>query len=395
MAQQPQKRLTRKELIKRNKSIAKKRQARFVVVGMVLTLFLVYVSGIYGASLAYFGDFLSSGLVYLQFGDGFPAAAQLSTFKQAQTMGSSLCLLNSDSLDFYSPTGAKVFSYYHSMQNPVITSSDNRMAIYNTNQTSLKIANAHKILFSSEMENDIINVAMSKSNKVAVTTKSQSYNSEVTVYNYKMEEMFSWQSAKGFVINSFFSPKGNTLAINTVLAQDGYLINDIYIIDAVDKKEKFTIRNSKTIPLAIEYINENQILVLYTDKAAVFSTSDGASLGEYSYGGDMLLDYSIQNGEILLALGGYNREENNRLVMLSTKAEEKFSITIDQRILDTVISKARIYLLGDKHVVEYSLQGKELNQVEAQNSNKKLVDFKGPVLISKDKLEKLEQTDIQ
>ncbi|MEG0020339.1 MAG: DUF5711 family protein, partial [Oscillospiraceae bacterium] len=176
MSEQQQKRLTRKELIKRNKNIAKKRQTRLTIVVIVITVFLVYVSGIYGASLAYFGDFLSSGLVYLQFGEGFPVSAQLSTFKQAKTMGSSLCILNSDSLDFYSPTGAKGFSYYHSMQNPVIAASDNRIAIYNTNQTSLKIANAHKILFSSEMKNDIIHVSMSQNNKVAVTTKSQSYN---------------------------------------------------------------------------------------------------------------------------------------------------------------------------------------------------------------------------
>ncbi|MEG2928250.1 MAG: DUF5711 family protein [Oscillospiraceae bacterium] len=395
MSEQQQKRLTRKELIKRNKNIAKKRQTRLTIVVIVITVFLVYVSGIYGASLAYFGDFLSSGLVYLQFGEGFPVSAQLSTFKQAKTMGSSLCILNSDSLDFYSPTGAKGFSYYHSMQNPVIAASDNRIAIYNTNQTSLKIANAHKILFSSEMKNDIIHVSMSQNNKVAVTTKSQSYNSEVAVYNYKMEEIFSWQSAKGFIINSFLSPNGNTLAINTVLAQDGYLINDIYIIDAVDKKEKFTIRNVKTMPLGVEYITANQLLVLYIDKAVIYSVQDGTQLGEYSYGSDALIDYDVQNGEVLLALGGYNREKQNRIVMLSPKLEEKFSVTVDEKIIDTEISNSRIYLLGDHNVSEYSLEGKILHQQEAENSNKKLVDFKGSVLISKDKLEKLQKTDIK
>ncbi|MEG0092135.1 MAG: hypothetical protein RSA20_09960, partial [Oscillospiraceae bacterium] len=97
----------------------------------------------------------------------------------------------------------------------------------------------------------------------------------------------------------------------------------------------------------------------------------------------------------LLALGGYNREKQNRIVMLSPKLEEKFSVTVDEKIIDTEISNSRIYLLGDHNVSEYSLEGKILHQQEAENSNKKLVDFKGSVLISKDKLEKLQKTDIK
>lgn len=395
MQEQEQKRLTRKELIKRNKNIAKKRQMRLTIMGLIITAFLVYASGIYGASLAYLGDFLSSGLVYLQFGDGFPVETQLSTFKQAGKMGSSLYVLDAESLHFYSPTASEGFTYYHSMQKPIVASSQNRLAIYNANQTSLKVANAHKILFSTEMEDDIVNVSMSNTNRVAVTTKSQSYNSEIVVFNDKMEKLFVWYSAKSFPINSFLSQRGKTLAINTVLAQDGYLISDIYVIDVDKGTEKFVITSPKTIPLAIEFINENQMLVLYTDKAEIFSTEDGASLFQYSYGEDSILSYDVKNGEVILALGSSTRASNNRVVMLSQKLEEKFAYTVDQKIKDVIISNARIYLLGDKNITEYSLAGKVLSEAEAENTNKKLVDFNGAVLISKDKMEKLGKTDIK
>ena len=97
MEQQPR-RLTRKELLRRNKKIAKRRQMRLTLIAVALTAFLVYVTGIYGASLAYLGDFVSSGMVYMQFGQGFPAQAELHTFKQSERMGSALCVLDADSL---------------------------------------------------------------------------------------------------------------------------------------------------------------------------------------------------------------------------------------------------------------------------------------------------------
>ena len=163
---------------------------------------MVYVTGIYGASLAYLGDFLSSGLVYMHFGNGFPLQVENQTFKQSEKMGASLCVLDSDSLSFWSPTGSKVFEYYHSMQKPVIDTSDRRVVIYNANETSLKVANAHKILFNQEMENDIIHASLSKNNYVAVTTKSQSYNGEVKVYDSQMKEVITWLNAKSFPLQT-------------------------------------------------------------------------------------------------------------------------------------------------------------------------------------------------
>ena len=87
MSEQQPRRLTRKELLKRNKRIAKKRQMRLTVIAVAVTAFLVYITGVFGASLAYLGDFVSSGLVYLQFGKGYPVEIENQTFLQAQKNG--------------------------------------------------------------------------------------------------------------------------------------------------------------------------------------------------------------------------------------------------------------------------------------------------------------------
>lgn len=390
MSQQP-KRLTRKELLRRNKKIAKRRQNRMILAGVVVTVFLVYITGIYGASLAYLGDFLSTGLVYLQFGNGFPVEIENQTFKQAEKMGSALTVLNSESLSFYSPTGNKVYEYYHSMQNPVIDASDKRVAIYNANETSLKIANAHKILFNQEMPNDIIHASLAKNNYVAVTTKSQSFNGEVIIYNSQMEEVMKWFNAKSFPIQSFLSPKAKTLAVSCVLAENGKLMSDIYLIDIHNGTEKCSLRNAEGAVLAIEYINENEIIVFYTNKAVIINTDDGTIKYEYQYNGKNLKSYDIKNRQILMSFGSYATKSDSNIIMTDFKFTPIFEVNTPQYISDITISNQRIYAMGDKVVEQYSLSGVKIGETPIKNNIKSILDYNGCIAIYGDSLDKVEK----
>ncbi len=391
MSQQQPKRLTRKELLRRNKRIAKRRQNRMILAGVVVTAFLVYITGIYGASLAFLGDFLSTGIVYLQFGNGFPIKVENQTFKQAEKMGSALSVLNSESLSFYSPTGSKVYEYYHSMQNPVIDVSNNRVVIYNANETSLKIANAHKILFNQEMSNDIIHASLAKNNYVAVTTKSQSFNGEVVIYNSQMEEVMKWLNAKSFPVQSFLSPKAKTLAVSCVLAENGKLMSDIYIIDIHNGTEKYSLRNAEGAVLSIEYINENEIIVFYTNKAVIINTDDGSVKYEYQYNGKNLKSYEIKNRQILMSFGSYTTKSDSDIIMTDFKFEPIFEVNTPEFIFDVTISSQRIYAMSDKVIEQYSLSGEKIGETPIKNNIKSILDYNGCIAIYGDSLDKVEK----
>jgi hypothetical protein len=275
--QQPPRRLTRKELLRRNKKIAKRRQQRLTVIVVALTAFMVYITGLFSTSIAYLGDFVSSAGVYLQFGDGFPVKIENQTYKQSEKMGSALCVLDGEKLSFYSPTGDLAHSYYHSMQNPVISASTKRVAIYNANDTSIKIANAANILFSQEMQNDIIHASISDDNWVAVTTKSQSYNGEVKVFDSKMQERFTWKSAKAFPMQSFLSEDAHTMAVSCISAKDGKAVCEVYVIDTATGEEKYICNNGENVMLGAEFIKEESLVLFFTDKAVcVEFGEDGA-----------------------------------------------------------------------------------------------------------------------
>ena len=393
--QQPPRRLTRKELLRRNKRIAKKRQMRLTFIAVAVTVFLVYITGIYGASLAYLGDFVSSGLVYLQFGKGFPVQAENQTYLQSEKMGSSMCILDADSLSFYSPTGDKVYEYHHSMQNPVISTSDKRVAIYNSNETSIKIANAHNILFSQEMTNDIIHASLADNNFLALTTKSQSYNGEVKVFDSQMNEIFTWLNAKSFPLQSFLSPKAQNLAVSCLMTENGQLVNDIYIIDTTDGSEKFVVQNKDGAALGVEFIKESKLIVFYTDKAITVDLATGHTEKEYNYYGRDLVAYDIKNSQIVMALGDYDGFSDTLLVVTDLSLNTAYTMSTPRSITDVEFTSQRICALGDEVVEQYNLKGEKAGEAPVKSNVKDIIDYHGCIVISGDSLEKLEKADME
>ena len=382
---------TRKELAKRNQKLNNKRKRTRNFIILVLTAVLVYATGIYGASLAYFGDFISNGMVLVQVGGGWPVEGDFSTVLQAEKMGNSLCLLDKDSYSVYSPTAKTVLDYSHSMQNPVMACSKNRTVLYNQNQTTLKVLNSHKVLFQQEMESGIIHATISPSNKVAVTTRSPSFNGEVTVFNYKMEESFIWYCAKNFPVYSALSDSGKTLAVATVQTVDGSLNSEIYLLDAIKGEEKFTIV-VPDYPLELLFLNDNTLLMAYPDKLVLWDVKNNAQIGEYSFDGGRLLSIDYKNPYIAVSYGSYLQGQGNKVALLSDKLEEKFNIEVSDTIKNMIISQSRIFALGNANIYEYNYKGELVGTNETSNSSKKIINFGGTILINSDEMLKLDKT---
>ena len=385
-----EKRISRKELTKRNLKQNKKRKNLRTLMIVVVTAVLLYITGVYGASLAYFGDFISSGMTIFQIGGGFPVEDDFSSVLQADGMGTGLAVLSPDSFTVYSPTGRNVFSYSHTMQTPVMDTASNRAVIYDLNRTSLKVANGHNILFQQEMENSIIHAEISDSNRVAITTRSASYNGEVTVFNYNMKQRFVWYCATGFPIYSTLSDSGKMLAVNTVQTADGILKNDIYVINAADGRELFTI-SSRSYPLQMEFISDSQLLIAYTNRLVLWDVKNNTQLASYEFGSDMLQALTVDGRYICAAYGSSSRQTAN-IVLFTKDMQEKFTTTVSEKIKDISISSSRVYALGSESLFEYDYSATLLNTADTGALSKDLVDYSGTLLITSTSISKVEKT---
>ncbi len=384
--------ISRKELAKQNRKQNRKRKNLRTLLIIAITALLVYITGIYGASLAYLGDFISSGMTYLQIGSGFPVESDFSGFIRADNMGSGLAVLTDDAFTVYSPTGKNVFTYSHSMADPVISSSRNRALIYTANGNSLKVANNHSILFQQEMDHNIIHADISDSNRVAVTTRSDSYNGQVTVYNFDMEQRFVWYCATGFPVYSTLSDSGKMLAVSTLQTEDGLLTSEIFVIDSGKCEEKFSIKGGK-YPYKMEFLNDEKLLVACSDSVYILDTETGRQLAEFSLNGENLLAVKTTNTYLAIAGGSYNSGASATLKLISlADYSEKFSVTIPQSIKDLSISGSRVYALGRENIYEYDYTGALLNTATTGPLTKRLVTWNGTILIDSTTISKVVKT---
>ena len=386
-----EKRISRKELKKQNLKKSKIRNNIRTVMILFITALMVYITGLYGASLAYFGDFLSGAITLVQIGKGFPIEDDFSTVLQAEKMGTGLSVLTDDSYIVYSPTAKEVFNYSHAMLKPVIDTSKNRAVIYDLNGSTLKIANGHNILFRKEMPNSIIHVDLSDSNRVAVTTRSSSYNGEVAVFNYNMNQRFVWYCAKGYPIYSALSDSGDMLAVNTVQTKDGILTSSIFVIDAAKGEELFSI-DTMDYALKIEFLSDDRILIAYPDRLILYSVSKNDVIASYELTGGNLQAIHTDGSYITVCYGGSSRQQSSTLAVLTFGFEEKFNVTVPEKIKDLSMSQSRIFALGYDNMYEYDYSANLVNTTATGPLYKQLADYNGTLIISSTSIDKVEKT---
>ena len=388
---QNEKRVSRRELTRRNIRREKNRKNFRTLMIIAFTAVLLYITGIYGASLAYFGDFISGGLMLMEIGGGYPVEADYSRLIQAEPMGTGLRVLDADNFTVYSPTGKSVFTYSHSMTNPVIATSGTRALIYDLNETSLKIANGHNILFQQDMPGNIIHACISSSNRVAVTTRSSGYNGEVSVYNFNMNKRFTWYCAKAFPIYSSLSDNGKTLAVTTAQTEGGLLYSSIYIIDSDRGEELYTI-DSTDYPLTTKFLDNSRLLIAYTGKLVIWDTKNNTKKREYSFPDGSLWSITVNSPYIAVAYGGYGLAGSGRLTFLSDQLVEKYTVSLTEGIKDLSVSQSRVFALGTENLYEYDYNGELVNTTPTGPLAKTLVDYSGTMMITSTQIRKIENT---
>lgn len=358
---------------------------------VVVTAFLLYITGVYGASLAYFGDFISGGMAVLQLGKGFPVEDDFSDILQTGEMGTTMAVLSPDSFTVYSPTAKNIFTYSHTMQSPVMDTASHRSVLYDQNSTSLKVLNGHNVLFQQEMENSIIHAEISDSNRIAVTTRSASYNGEVTVFNYNMKQRFVWYCATGFPIYSTLSDSGKTLAVNTVQTVDGLLTSRIYLINARDGAEMYSI-TAASYPLHMQFLSDSRLLIAYPNRIVLWDVANNVQLASFDFAGGNLQSVTVSGRYIAVAYGGLSRQQTSQLTLLSKEFEEKFTVTVSEKISDLSLSSSRLYALGSENMYEYDYSAQLLNTVNTGALAKSLADYSGTLLITSTSISKVEKT---
>ena len=265
-------------------------------------------------------------------------------------------VLTDTNLSAFSNSGKEIYTYSHGYEKPVLKTSQTRVLVFSQGGNSLEIYNLNKKINEYKANKPIITADICRNGSYAVATYSDSYATEVKVFDKNNKSIFAWNSAKDTVNALTLSPNGRHLILSTFNADDGNLNSKISIFDtksdSAAPKSSFEFNDNIVYNLSVS----NRGFTVVTGDSISFV--DWKSFGKIDYNTDRQVDRFRASKDGFVAV--FNLESNksdNIITVISPKGEKISSFEFNGIISDIRLLHGHIYCMSEAKIFLYDLDG--------------------------------------
>lgn len=333
-----------------------RRLRRTVVLVLVLTILLAWVTGLASASLTAAADLIDTVRIAQQKGEGYPLQTGITELYQLEPVTGGYVALGGESCVVYSAGGARLRNIQTGYARPAIAAGSTRFLIYNRGSTELRVESRTKTLYTQTMPGSILQCAIAKNGTFAAVTESSGYAAQLTIYSSAARQILTWSTTEteGIPLRLAFSDSGSRLAVATLRTQGGQIVSGLYVLDTGKKSQTALAACDDSLPLEVVWLPGSRLLVLYDDQAVVYDAGDGTVEARFSYEGRTLTDWSVRgSGSIALLL---DNGVTTELYLLDGKLETRAQTQVTGG-RGTLVTRTAMYVWTDAAVECYSLQG--------------------------------------
>lgn len=383
-ARGPRSDVPRLERIRRRK---RARRVRLIAVCvLVLAGILAYFAGLFGTSIALLGDVFDGVTVAFTPGEGFPAPFKLSGFLEAQPFAGGVVAVGEQDLAMISAKGTEYYRIQHNYTRPCVAVGNTRVCIYNRAGTQLRVESRGRNLFENTFQDSILLCAMSPNGTLAVFTKGL-----LTVYDPLFTQIFSFKTSE-LPTAMAFAADNRQFAVASPYAENGALGGTVYLFTTdpdAPAEATATIRNTEGLPLRIEYLTKNEVLVFYDTFAAAYNTADGAQLARYDYQGRTLQSAAVADGKnnAVLLFGDGTHSSQTQLVVLDRQLAELGAADVGRIAKGVCATRTGAYVFTGESVLSYGLDGTALGETLAGGRLLSLVPGKKLFLLTQNHMD--------
>lgn len=340
-----------------------KRARLGILLVFIVWLVVFFASGTYLTAWVALSEGWVNIQVSLQSGNGFPMEYAMVGFKDAKGMeNGGFAVLGEKDLGIVSSTGRELLRIQHGYVTPQITTSKNRVCIYNRGGREYKVLGRTGEFYTGTAENSIMFAQLSPGGWLALCTSSRS-RFEVALYNTTLtgEAVFKWSSVNDIPLITAFHTDNRTMALGCITSKNGAMNSTIYVFktNRIDKSklQLAAIQVENAIPLQMEFIAPNRILVLYNQGYAAVYNTQGEELARYDYGGRLLQSAHTGNGVtgLVFSSGG---QDTAHLVLVDQQMRLYSEVTVpDATNLQVLCTEKGAFVLDGQEVLAYGLDG--------------------------------------
>lgn len=357
-------------LPKRSKGVSAAKRRRLMrrirllaVAFAALCIALFVYSGYYLYAGVVITDWLETARISMQKGGGFPMDLTVPGLFEARKMGSGgFVALGNKDMSIVSGSGQELYSIQHGFVNPRVTAGNNRVCVYSRGGKEYSIESRSKTLYHGTTMQEIVFAEMSPGGWLAIVTASSRSEAVLSIYSPTLdpEPLQIRPLSQKKPVALAFQPDNKIFAVASISPQGGTLNTAIEIF-RVDKVEAVgSISAAGVVPVKIQYVAPNKLLVLYNTEFAALYDNHGKELARYNYGGQSLATAHTIGSRTALVFGSDFRE-SVQMVLLDADLQ----VTASQNVpgnsgLRVLVTKDTAYLLVGQQLRAFSLTGEQL-----------------------------------
>lgn len=304
-------------------------------------------------------DFFANKISLIGSGSGYPVSLSGGSIIDVVPSDGFYSIVSSTNLEGYNNNGKLIFSYQHGYERPCLETSSTRLILFSQGQKDYAVYNFRKNLITAETDNNILSAAVAENGSYALATQSDSYTSEVAVYNSKNEVIFKWFCADYIINDVVFSPNGKNIAVSAFNAVDGHFISKLYILnfESATPVKTFTFEND--FITALESVSRKSFCAVFSGHTNFFNWKKYENT-EFSSDKSVAFVRTATSNSIIVT-GREGNKSDNTITVFDSAGAQKYSFDFTYEITDIAVLGKYIYILSDRQIYFYNIKGDLLN----------------------------------
>ncbi len=305
----------------------------------------------------------------------YPISATGSQVLTVVPMGNYYLHLTDTHFSAYSSAGKILFSEAHGYEKPILSTSKGKSLLYNQGSKQFSIFTLNGLQKTDETKNEIICGGISDSGNFALVTHSDSYASQVTVFNKRYKQIYEWYSAEDTINNVAIASSGKKIAVSTFNSASGTFNSKVNVINFKSATPEHTLTYQNQIVYGLKNSNKSNFTVIKSNGVDTVKWSN-CKTNEYTE--DYNISYYRTNNSV--NIGVFSRENDktdNKIVLFSKRGKVKKSVNYNGVINDIQVRGSNIYCINDSSVnvldfngnikfsAEYGFGGKGISVLSA------------------------------
>ena len=279
------------------------------VCALVFALFMIMMLFVYGDKITYnnfrymLRDIDAAAL--LRTNVPFTSISYRTTDPEFESLNNNLVIADQNTVTLYNPAGISVYSVPFSGQNPQLEADGKYLLAYDLGGKSFLLCNSITNLVSGSAKGAICSADVGKSGAFALAISSTGTRYEVDVYNSAFAHSATY-GINDFVMDVSISDGGDRIAILT-FSGEGDIPDTTLRIGEVGREEYLAVKTfSEEFPVAVDFKGDS-VLVL-TDRALYFCSSDGTLWASHSLGSHALSAYTLDDEYVAISALKYGED---------------------------------------------------------------------------------------